>query len=187
MFKDGVIHPLLLDEDEESSGGNAGTLNRGMRRAPERDLDGDQSRVGQAHFAGRGPAYPYPDFAPPGFEDEHRMAGMFRDPLSIGHDDAGPNLAGPRFGGGRFGVYGERPVGGEGERFNGMHPTIDSPLFGARSGQRFPPTPDVPAGARYDPVGPGDQRGGLRQPGQGTMGNAFPDGPSPPGYRDMFM
>lgn len=103
----------------------------------------------------------------PGFDDEYdvfRPVGISnpgfpggRNPLSIGDDDLNPPGLG-RFGGG----------------MSGMHPTPDHPMFGGRGGQRRDDT-RVPYGARYDPVGPGDEppTGGLRGPrgpGGGTRG-----------------
>lgn len=83
-------------------------------------------------------------------------------PFNIGHDDLNPPGLGPNdplrgsfVGGGGFG--------------GGMHPTFNDPLFrgtGGR-GRGGQGNPQVPEGARYDPLGPGDgpQRGvGGRPP-----------------------
>lgn len=120
---------------------------------------------------------PYPPgLQPPGFEDEYDILrapgprGPPRNPLSIGHDDLYPPGMGPRdpiYGGG-VGPF--RGGGGGG----GMHPTFDDPLFGGgggpgAGGRRGDPM--APDGARYDPVGPGDPRGGPRGfPGAGHRG-----------------
>ena len=129
-------------------------------------------------------AFP-PDLEPPGFEDEYdilrapgRIGGRAgpRPPLGIGHDDLYPAGLGPNdpfrpsFGqGGGFGGMG-----------GGMHPSFDDPLFGGRGNPRGRGSgdPQVPGGARYDPVGPGDPRGGMRFPGAGHMGPG--GGPSNP-------
>lgn len=76
-----------------------------------------------------------------------------------------------------------------------MHPTFDDPLFAGRGGrgeQGF--DPQVPEGARYDPVGPGEgprdhmrggrggfpggggNQGGFGGFGQGGAGNPFGGG-----------
>ncbi|CAG8029928.1 unnamed protein product [Penicillium nalgiovense] len=113
-----------------------------------------------------------PDFAPPGFEDEHQMnrppqgyPGGFggRNPYNIGERDLypaglGPNdplrgSMGPGFG----------PGGG------GMHPTFDDPLFGGQGGSgNGGYDPRAPPGARYDPVGPGEPPAGRNR---GPFGN----------------
>ncbi|KAI5293736.1 hypothetical protein KEM55_006932, partial [Ascosphaera atra] len=123
---------------------------------------------------------PVPDFAPPGFEDEH---GINQPP--------GPALAGgqPRFGP-RPPNLGERDLYPQGMGPNdpfrphigpeirpggggGMHPTFDDPLFGGdRGDEGF--SPEAPAGARWDPVNPGQGpprmgRGGF-PPGSGRGG-----------------
>jgi hypothetical protein len=137
---------------------------------------------------------PAPGEVPPGFEDEYdilRVPGRGggpglgpRNPLAIGHDDLYPPGLGPNdplrphFG----------PSGGRGG-FGGMHPTFDDPLFGGRGGPGggqfggegggLGMDPLQPPGARYDPTGPSDPRGGPSQfPGAGHRG---PRGPPPPG------
>lgn len=114
---------------------------------------------------------PAPDFAPPGFEDEHELQnprmgypGGPRLPFgNIGEQDLYPPGLGPhdplRMGPGGF-----RGGGG------GMHPTFDDPLFQGQ-GRQGGYNPMAPPGARYDPIGPGDGppnlRGGPRFPGGG--------------------
>jgi hypothetical protein len=120
------------------------------------------------------PRRPFPDgLEPPGFEDEHDILrgprGGFpsgRNPLGIGHDDLYPPGLGPNdpfrpsFGPG---------LGGRGG--GGMHPTFDDPLFGGGGGEGIRGDPQAPGGARYDPVYPGDPRGGPgRFPGAGYRG-----------------
>ncbi|KAJ9138133.1 PI31 proteasome regulator protein [Pleurostoma richardsiae] len=132
------------------------------------------------------PRRPIPagDFPPPGFEDEYEInqpprgplippslggLGGGRSPFNIGHDDLNPPGLGPHDplrgsfvpGGGL-----PRPGGG------GMHPTFDDPLFrgphegGGDDGQF---DPQAPAGARWDPVGPGGApRFGGGRPGRGN-------------------
>jgi len=126
------------------------------------------------------PARPYPFTDPlaqprrpmpepmPGFEDEfetgrpgRRMPGAFpgigeRDlyPQGLGPDDPFRGGIGPGFGG----------MGG-----GGMHPTFDDPMF-AGQGQRGGYDPQVPPGARYDPMGPGPGGRGGHPRGAGTGG-----------------
>ncbi|KAL1960428.1 hypothetical protein VTO42DRAFT_7727 [Malbranchea cinnamomea] len=118
------------------------------------------------------PPIPAGDFPPPGFEDEYEInrppRGFHpgygeRRPLNIGERDLYPPGLGPHDPlRGHFG-----PTGGGG---GGMHPTYDDPIFGGR-GNRQGYDPQVPPGARYDPVGPGDERPMGR--GQGSH---FPGG-----------
>jgi hypothetical protein len=141
------------------------------------------------------PRRPIPDFPPPGFEDEYELQrpprssfGPLRGdptgggPFGIGHDDLYPPGLGPHDpirpnftpsgGGGGFGG----PAGGFG---GGMHPTFDDPLFRGQGGRRGGDgTGQVPDGARYDPVGPGEdprdvggRRGGGGFPGGGSQGS----------------
>ncbi|CAD6571255.1 MAG: hypothetical protein ASARMPREDX12_004288 [Alectoria sarmentosa] len=128
------------------------------------------------------PRRPYPvgDFPPPGFDDEYEInrprggIGGERRPLNIGERDLYPPGLGPHdpLRGGGFG-----PGGG------GMHPTFDDPLFaGRRGGGDGGYNGQVPPGARYDPIGPGDGppqgRGGPRFPGGGGgFGGGAPPNP----------
>ncbi|KAI1163716.1 PI31 proteasome regulator N-terminal-domain-containing protein [Nemania serpens] len=120
---------------------------------------------------------PAPDFPPPGFEDPYDL-NRFRAPLApgrtpfgnIGADDLNPPGLGPhdplRPGLGMPGGGLPRPGGSR-----GMHPTFDDPLFGGpgEMGDEF--DPQVPPGARYDPLGPGGMpRLGGRRPGNGPFG-----------------
>lgn len=120
---------------------------------------------------------PVPDFAPPGFEDEHELQrpgrGFIdggRTPFgNIGERDLYPQGLGPND------PFRMGPGGGGGIRGGGgMHPTFDDPIFGDRGGQpAFDPR--VPPGARYDPMGPGDgppngASDGPRMPGRGGGG-----------------
>ncbi|KAI6376199.1 hypothetical protein MCOR25_002834 [Pyricularia grisea] len=130
------------------------------------------------------PRRPVADFPPPDFEDEYEInrphgrgpllgMGDGRSPFNIGHDDLHPPGLGPHdplrpsFAGGL-----PRPGGGFGG--GGMHPTFDDPLFsggprgGSGEGGRF--DPQVPPGARYDPVGPGDDPFGGRRGNRGPFG-----------------
>jgi hypothetical protein len=126
------------------------------------------------------PARPYPFTDPlaqprrpmpepmPGFEDEfetgrpgRRMPGGFpnigeRDlyPQGLGPNDPFRGGVGPGFGG----------MGG-----GGMHPTFDDPMF-AGQGQRGGYDPQVPPGARYDPMGPGPGGRGGHPRGAGMGG-----------------
>ncbi|KAI9842111.1 MAG: hypothetical protein M1837_007472 [Sclerophora amabilis] len=118
------------------------------------------------------PRRPVPDFAPPGFEDEHQMMQPprgyapgpgGRNPLSIGDEDLYPPGLGPHDPlRGTFGPTGgglPRPGGG-----GGMHPTFDDPLFGGRDGRQGGYNPQAPPGARYDPVHGGEQPFGSHFP-----------------------
>ena len=123
------------------------------------------------------PRRPYPPgLEPPGFEDEYDIlrgprGGLpgGRNPLNIGHDDLYPQGLGPNdpFMPGIGGLGGlPRPGGG-----SGMHPTFDDPLFGGQGAAGRRGDPQAPDGARYDPVHPGDPRGGPgRFPGAGHRG-----------------
>lgn len=130
------------------------------------------------------PPVPVGDFPPPGFEDEHQMnrpppSQIFppgQHPFNIGHDDLNPPGLGPRdplvpsLSGSRFFP---RPGGS-----SGMHPTFDDPLFtgqGSASPGGEGYDPQIPPGARYDPVGPG---GDPRFPGFRRRDNNDPSGGS---------
>ncbi|KMP02756.1 hypothetical protein CIRG_02448 [Coccidioides immitis RMSCC 2394] len=127
------------------------------------------------------PRRPLPagDFPPPGFEDEYEINvpprgynpyGGERRPLNIGDRDLYPPGLGPH--------DPLRPHLGPSGGGGGMHPTFDDPIFGGTGGQGGPFDPQVPPGARYDPVGPGDGRpfgrgagrGGGAGPGEGGFG-----------------
>ncbi|KAI1409201.1 PI31 proteasome regulator N-terminal-domain-containing protein [Hypoxylon sp. FL1857] len=125
------------------------------------------------------PRNPIPagDFPPPGFEDPYDINRPVRSPLqpgrspfgNIGADDLNPPGLGPhdplRPG---MGIGGGLPRPG-GNR--GMHPTFDDPLFGGLGGNEGEFDPQVPPGARYDPLGPGGlPRLGGRRPGGGGSG-----------------
>jgi len=100
---------------------------------------------------------PLGDFPPPGFEDEYEINRPPRgyppyfggfNPPGFGDRDLYPPGLGPR-----------DPLRGTlgPSRGGGMHPTFDDPLFAGQGGQRGY-DPQIPPGARYDPVGPGDGR-----------------------------
>lgn len=128
---------------------------------------------------------PPPDFAPPDFEDEHKMNQPPRgyDPQGrqgeyprLGERDLYPPGLGPRDP--LRGTFGP----GSGTGGGGMHPTFDDPLFGGPQGGEF--NPQAPPGSRYDPVGPWDttppsgrlQRPGGRGMGRGGFGGGFGGG-----------
>lgn len=166
--------------------------------APARPYPFEDPLVG----APRRPIPPTGDFLPPDFEDEYEIlnrprygpappppglggGGGGRHPLGIGHDDLYPPGLGPHdllrssF---LPGPGLPRPGGG-----GGMHPTFDDPLFlgGRRDGHddgRFDPS--RPPGARYDPVGPGDEPpagfGGPRGGRGGGFGPGGAGGGGPP-------
>ncbi|KAI2618748.1 PI31 proteasome regulator N-terminal-domain-containing protein [Hypoxylon sp. NC1633] len=125
------------------------------------------------------PRNPLPagDFPPPGFEDPYDINRPARSPFhpgrspfgNIGADDLNPPGLGPhdplRPG---IGIGGGLPRPGRGR---GMHPTFDDPLFGGPGGDNGDFDPQVPPGARYDPLGPGGlPRLGGRRPGGGGNG-----------------
>ncbi|RKF62296.1 putative pi31 proteasome regulator [Erysiphe neolycopersici] len=120
------------------------------------------------------PNHPFPqgDFPPPGFDDEYdlnRIPPRYPScpnvpPFNIGYDDLNPQGLGPR-----DPLRGTFTGGGFGGGMNGMHPTFDGPLFGGTNGRGLNNRrPEVPEGARYDPVGPGDM-----PPGNGRPFNPF--------------
>lgn len=129
---------------------------------------------------------PVGDFPAPGFEDEHQMfsspAGarlpqpLAQPPFNIGHDDLHPPGLGPH-----DPLRGSFTPDGHlrGPGHSGMHPTFDDPLFrGQGSGMpgRGGYDPQVPPGARWDPLGPG---GNPRFPGPdggGGFGGFGPGG-----------
>jgi len=184
----GIVKPGYEEERVRGNDGPEQTREPPRRRPDDTD---DPLRVPRPYgdpFAGGfprpgPPPIPAGGERPPGFEDEyevlqppHGYGSDGRHPLSIGADDLnppglGPNppLRGPFFGegGGMPGPMG--PMGG-------MHPTGDHPMFGGRGSGQFG-DPRAPPGARYDPVGPGDEpRGGLRGPrgpGGGPPGAPF--------------
>ncbi|KAI1502386.1 PI31 proteasome regulator N-terminal-domain-containing protein [Biscogniauxia marginata] len=125
------------------------------------------------------PRNPIPagDFPPPGFEDPYDINRPLRGPAppgrtpfgNIGADDLNPPGLGPhdplRPG---LGIGGGLPRPG-GNR--GMHPTFDDPLLGGDGGFGGEFDPQVPPGARYDPLGPGGlPRLGGRHPRGGGNG-----------------
>ncbi|KAI1332990.1 PI31 proteasome regulator N-terminal-domain-containing protein [Xylariaceae sp. FL0255] len=93
---------------------------------------------------------------------------------NVGHDDLYPAGLGPhdplRPGLSMPGGL-PRPGGG-----SGMHPTFDDPLFGGDGNMGGDFDPQVPPGARYDPIGPGGvpRFGGGRRPGRGGGGEFGP-------------
>lgn len=161
--------------------------NRPPQHDPLRDERRDPARPNPYPYADpmAAPRRPQPtsDFPPPGFDDEYDLMrpprGMQpgRTPFgNIGERDLYPPGLGPndplRIGPGGGGMRG----GG------GMHPTFDDPMFGGRRGQGGGYDPMAPPGARYDPVGPGDERpqgrlaGGPRFPGGSGLGGGNPFG-----------
>ncbi|EDN08471.1 proteasome Inhibitor PI31 superfamily domain-containing protein [Histoplasma capsulatum] len=106
---------------------------------------------------------PAGDFPPPGFEDEYEINVPPRGfhPQGTSHEPRRPNIGErdlypPGFGPHDPLIPHFGPQGGGGG--GGMHPTFDDPMFqrvGSRGGgDEY--DPQVPPGARYDPVGPGD-------------------------------
>ncbi|KAK0641686.1 PI31 proteasome regulator N-terminal-domain-containing protein [Cercophora newfieldiana] len=143
---------------------------------------------------------PAGDFPPPGFEDEYEvnrpphgapfypnptLGGLAggQNPYGIGGSDLYPAGLGPddplrsSFVPGR--IPGPGGPGGSG----GMHPTFDDPLFQGPRGSGNPEfDPQIPPGARWDPIGPGGapRFGGGRPGGRG--GGAFGGG----GFGDII-
>lgn len=122
---------------------------------------------------------PVGEFPPPDFEDPYDLNRPPSYPAStpahrpfgnIGADDLYPPGLGPHdpLRPGR--LVPSLPPGYRGGGGGGMHPTFDDPLFGGRGtggmgGDEF--DPQVPPGARYDPLGPG---GEPRFSGRGPRG-----------------
>ncbi len=106
-------------------------------------------------------------------------SGYQPSPFGIGGDDLNPPGLGPfdplrpSFTPGGF---------GSGAGSGSMHPTFDDPLFAGRGGWgKGGFDGQVPEGARYDPVGPGegprDRMGRRGQfPGGGSQGQEGPGG-----------
>ncbi|PGH29606.1 hypothetical protein GX50_07640 [[Emmonsia] crescens] len=206
LFKINVIQKLAPGlqkegyEDDSSSG-------RERQREEERGQPGRQPRqpVRDPLRDDRypEPARPYPfddplaapprrpapagDFLPPGFEDEYEInvpprgfyPGTGNQPRrpNLGERDLYPPGLGPHDP--LVGHFGPQRGGG------GMHPTFDDPMFqrGGGRGGGGEYNPQVPPGARYDPVGPGDGppmgrgQGGPGFPGgRGGFGGAFGGG-----------
>ncbi|TLD38121.1 PI31 proteasome regulator [Venturia nashicola] len=149
---------------------------RESQRPPHDPLRHDAPPARPRPFGDTGlePRRPFPDgLEPPGFEDEHDIlrgprGGMpgGRNPLGIGHDDLYPPGMGPND---PFRPSFSPGLGGRGG--GGMHPTFDDPLFGGHGEEGIRGDPRAPGGARYDPVYPGDPRGGPgRFPGAGHRG-----------------
>ncbi|KAK2853316.1 hypothetical protein FQN49_005184 [Arthroderma sp. PD_2] len=183
------LAPNLQEEDGGPSQGAQGTLReQAAQQYPSRGpLRDDRSPE---------PTRPYPfddplavpthdpvpagDFPPPGFEDEHEInrpprsyhqGQGERQPLNIGERDLYPQGLAPHDPlRGHFG-----PTGRGG---GGMHPTFDDPMFGGGEGGEGGYDLQVPPGARYDPVGPGDGRPYGRG---GPPGSGFPGGRGGPG------
>lgn len=111
---------------------------------------------------------PFGELQPPGFDDELDLMrgprgglGAGRSPFNIGYDDLNPAGMGP---------YDPLQMPGRSGGGGGMHPTFDDPMFGGQGGGRRGDL-TAPDGARYDPVGPADPRGGPRGfPGAGHRG-----------------
>ncbi|KAI5795615.1 PI31 proteasome regulator N-terminal-domain-containing protein [Geopyxis carbonaria] len=181
---------LVKDGYEEERTRDGGQQSSRSQQQPHNRPDEDPLRVPRPYGGGfgggpRAPPIPTGGERPPGFDDEYEVmqparggygAMPGRHPLSIGEDDLnppglGPNppLRGPFFGeGGIGGMGGMGPMGG-------MHPGPDHPMFGGMGAGGVGPGARAPPGARYDPIGPGDQQpmGGLRGPrGPGGPGGA---------------
>ncbi|KAI9891076.1 MAG: hypothetical protein M1814_003275 [Vezdaea aestivalis] len=192
LFKVSIVQKLTPAlwkegyEESESSAASRQDTSGTPSSQPTRPLRGPAFEPPRPHplndpLAIGGPRRPFPDFAPPGFENEHEVglpgrggpAFGGRNPLNIGEGDLYPPGLGPHdplrpnFG----------PQGGLGGGMGGgMHPTFDDPLFHPGPGFQGGPRggPANPPGARYDPVGPGDPpqdpRAGSRFPGGGLGG-----------------
>jgi PI31 proteasome regulator N-terminal/PI31 proteasome regulator len=158
MFKVNVIQKLAPGLHKEGYEGS----NQASRAMPPPNPPIDPLReydpLAAYNPLAANPGRPVPsgDFPPPGFEDAYdinRPPGGFlpqmggRNPLTIGDGDLYPPGLGPHDP--IRGTFGPR-IG----RGSGMHPTFDDPLFGGRRDEEY--NPQVPPGARYDPVGPGD-------------------------------
>lgn len=128
------------------------------------------------------PRNPMPagEFPPPGFEDPYDINRPPRGPLApgrtpfgdLGADDLNPPGLGPHDPLRPSLGVGELPRPG-GPR--GMHPTLDDPMFGGDLGNPGL-GPQVPPGARFDPLGPGGLPrlgGGRPRGGNSPFGGGF--------------
>ena len=187
LFKINVIQKLapgLQKEGYEDSSQRRDEPRRWPEQQPRHDPLRDD-RLPQ-------PARPYPfddplaaaprrpvpagDFPPPGFEDEYEInRPPPRYPVPDGYRGIGDRDLYPPGLGPRDPLRGTFGPGGGG----GMHPTFDDPLFGGGRGPGY--DPQAPPGARYDPVGPGDQRPFGRGHGPDFPGGPRPGGPGGPG------
>ncbi|KAM7188182.1 PI31 proteasome regulator N-terminal domain containing protein [Naviculisporaceae sp. PSN 640] len=181
------------DPDDQAAQQDADAAGRSGGRQPQQPQQpGGLPQPGQPnpYFPGNDPLaapprrpIPAGDFPPPDFEDEYEINRPHaRQPLAggpladYGRSDLFPPGLGPddplR---GSFVPSPLRGPGGAG-RTGGMHPTFDDPLFrgpgGRGDGDGF--DPQVPPGARWDPVGPGGFPrfgGGRGQGGGGGFGS----------------
>jgi len=189
LIKVGIIQkllPSLHKEGYEESPDDAAVredVQEAARRPPRQPTMPDPMPQPAQPYPYDDPLRPQPrrpvpagDFPPPDFEDPYDL-NRPRAPLApgrtpfgnIGADDLNPPGLGPHDplrpglgipGGGLPG----RPTGGR-----GMHPTFDDPLFGGDGDMGGEFDPQVPPGARYDPLGPGGvPRLGGRRPGGGN-------------------
>lgn len=179
LQKDGYVEERAATERGDGQSGRDSSARRRedpLRMEPRYD---DPLRV---PGPSRGQRQPRPSDWPPDFDDEYEMQGRF-DPSGVPR---------PSFGG--IGADDLRPPGidsmdpfrrggpGSGSgRHRGMHPTPEDILFPEGRGEGYGeptfPSPGMPpAGARYDPVYPGDNRGDrrFRPPGAPRGPNAGP-------------
>ncbi|KAI1809235.1 PI31 proteasome regulator N-terminal-domain-containing protein [Poronia punctata] len=190
--------PSLQKEGYEESPDDAAVredIQEAARRPPRQPVIPDAMPQPARPYPFDDPLRPQPhqpvpagDFPPPGFEDPLDLTrprgGPWPDRTpfgNIGADDLNPPGLGPhdplRPG---LGIPGgglpSRPAGGR-----GMHPTFDDPLFGGDGGMGGEFDPQVPPGARYDPLGPGGMprlggrrpRGGGNNPFGGNQGGPW--------------
>lgn len=174
LFKVNVIQrlaPGLQKEGYEDTSQQTRQASRQLEQRDERQPARDPLRDDRMPQ----PARPYPfndplavpprnpmptgDFLPPRFEDEFEINAPPRGyhpgygerrPLNIGERDLYPPGIAPHDP--LRGHFGPQRGGG------GMHPTFDDPMFGGMGGGGQEYIPRVPAGARYDPVGPDDNQ-----------------------------
>ncbi|KAM5433517.1 hypothetical protein MferCBS31731_007023 [Microsporum ferrugineum] len=196
LFDENIVQRLVPNQKEGQEAGGDGDTHGSLREQAAQQYP---SRGPLRDDRSPGPTRPYPfddplliptrepapagvgDFPPPGFEDEHEInsgprgplqAPGGRHPVNIGERDLYPQGLAPHDPlRGHLGPAGGLASGG------GMHPTFDDPMFGGRGRGEGGYDLQVPPGARYDPVGPGDGRpyGGL---GPGS-GSSFPRGRGP--------
>ncbi|RDA94728.1 hypothetical protein CP533_6759 [Ophiocordyceps camponoti-saundersi (nom. inval.)] len=176
-FESTIINELLPESHRPSS---SSTLRESHQPSPLLQRQSQPNKGDDDVVFPAPPATSYPppptstatdEFQPPGFDDEldlarHRNVVLpdGRSPFSIGHDDLYPAGLGPR--------DPLRPSFGPPSGGGGMHPTFDDPLFGPNPGpEGF--DPQIPPGARWDPVGPGAGPG----PGFPSRGGRHPFGP----------
>lgn len=177
LFKINVLQKLIpgLNKEgyTEERAASSNQTNNGRTRPqnddPSHDPLSDQPRAGYDPLRVLPRPSPRPSDWPPEFDDEYEMQGRrggMRMPGGIGGIGA-DDLRPP-------GIDAMNPFGRAGGH-RGMHPTPEDILFPDRGyGSPTYPSPGMPpAGARYDPVFPGDRNGLGGRGGRGLGRGGF--------------